>query len=261
MQQTVFKGSNLSDSALDDNFLEHPHKDFSGVRTGATSAACLLTRDAPQVNLSNCRFHNLQLSSWGMPNRARDFTKACLIGCVFRNSNLEASLCPPPPPHPLLPFTRTLVQGCVFNAADLSSADLSHCDLSRTHFSGAKLTRANLSRAKGFEARHLRTLAPALEGVKFAGLDLSNCLAPTKADMMHADFTDCTMQCAQLAGACASGTCCSVVFGSPAGSFVFCCSRPCAVSARAAMQLHPPHAHTHRLQTPVSAVQISQMQI
>jgi hypothetical protein len=110
VQQCVFKGSNLSDSALDDNFLEHPHKDFSGVRTGATSAACFLTRDAPQVNLSNCRFHNLQLSSWGMPNRARDFTKACLIGCVFRNSNLEASPRPPSTPSPHLAiytYTRT----------------------------------------------------------------------------------------------------------------------------------------------------------
>jgi uncharacterized protein YjbI with pentapeptide repeats len=89
----------------------------------------------------------------------------------------------------------------VFNSADLSSADLSNCDLSRSQFSGAKLTRANLSGATGFEARHVRTLAPALEGVKFAGLDLSSCVAPAKADLMNADFTGCRMQCAQLAGA------------------------------------------------------------
>ena len=45
------------------------------------------------MNLTNCRFANLQLSSWGMPNRARDFTGARLRGCVFRSCNLEASAC------------------------------------------------------------------------------------------------------------------------------------------------------------------------
>jgi len=42
-----------------------------------------------QVKLANCRFANVQLSSWGMRSKARDFTAACLQGCVFRGSNLQ----------------------------------------------------------------------------------------------------------------------------------------------------------------------------
>ena len=92
------------------------------------------------------------------------------------------------------------MQGCIFNEADLSSADLSGCNLSRTTFCGAKLTRSNLSGVVGFESRHLRLLHPDLQGINLAGLDLSNCVAPVKADMANADFSNCTMQCAQLTG-------------------------------------------------------------
>jgi uncharacterized protein YjbI with pentapeptide repeats len=54
----------------------------------------------------------------------------------------------------------------------------------------------------GFESRHLRLLQPELQGIKLAGIDLSNCVAPIKADLTNADFSGCLMQCAQLAGAC-----------------------------------------------------------
>jgi uncharacterized protein YjbI with pentapeptide repeats len=52
----------------------------------------------------------------------------------------------------------------------------------------------------GFESRNLRTLDRDLQGVNLAGLDLSNCMAPAKADMMNADFSGCVMHCAQLTG-------------------------------------------------------------
>ncbi len=93
------------------------------------------------------------------------------------------------------------MQGCNFTEADLSSADLSACDLSRTTFFAAKLSRCELSGVVGFEARHLRLLHPDLQSVKLAGIDLSNCVAPIKADLTNADFSGCTMQCAQLTGA------------------------------------------------------------
>ncbi len=90
----------------------------------------------------------------------------------------------------------------MFADADLSSADLSACNVSRASFGAARLTRCNLSGAIGFEPRHIRLLHPDLQGVKLAGLDLSNCVAPVKADLTNADFSGCTMQCAQLAGEC-----------------------------------------------------------
>lgn len=90
----------------------------------------------------------------------------------------------------------------MFADADLSSADLSACNLSRASFGAARLTRCNLSGAVGFESRYVRLLHPDLQGIKLAGLDLSNCVAPVKADLTNADFSGCTMQCAQLAGKC-----------------------------------------------------------
>ena len=92
------------------------------------------------------------------------------------------------------------LQGCVFAEADLSSADLSNCNIERVEFFAAKLARANLSGTTGFEARQLRSLSPDLQGIKFAGLDLSNSMAPIKADLMKADFTGCVMHCVQLTG-------------------------------------------------------------
>jgi uncharacterized protein YjbI with pentapeptide repeats len=92
------------------------------------------------------------------------------------------------------------LQGCVFAEADLSSADLSNCNIQRVDFFAAKLTRANLSGTTGFEARQLRSLAPDLRGIKFTGLDLSNSVAPIKADLMNADFAGCVMHCVQLTG-------------------------------------------------------------
>ncbi len=74
------------------------------------------------------------------------------------------------------------------------------CNVEHADFFAAKLSRANLSGVVGFSARQLRTLAPDLQGIKLTGLDLSNCVAPVKADLMNADFAGCVMHNAQLTG-------------------------------------------------------------
>jgi uncharacterized protein YjbI with pentapeptide repeats len=45
-----------------------------------------------------------------------------------------------------------------------------------------------------------RLILPDMRGLKMAGVDLSSCCAPAKADLMNADFSGCIMHCVQLAG-------------------------------------------------------------